>query len=105
MGFNDRQKASPIIRADIVVALDGFGDYRTIFEAVAALVKLRNGSKRFVIYVKAGVYRENVEIKRSMQNIMIIGDGKEVPIVIGNKNVQDGSTTFRSATFGKLVSY
>ncbi|CBI26863.3 unnamed protein product, partial [Vitis vinifera] len=30
---------------------------------------------------------------------MIIGDGKDATIVTGNKNVQDGSTTFRSATF------
>ncbi|KAJ9708479.1 hypothetical protein PVL29_000489 [Vitis rotundifolia] len=93
------QSSGAASRADIVVAHDGSGTYKTISEAVAASVKLRSGTKRFVIHVKAGVYRENVEIKRKMKNIMIIGDGKDATIVTGKKNVQDGSTTFSSATF------
>lgn len=101
----DRKLLGASPRADFVVANDGSGDYRTISEAVAESVKLRNGTdKRFVIYVKAGVYRENVEIKRRMKNIMMLGDGKDATIVTGNKNVRDGSTTFRSATFGKFAS-
>ncbi|KAL8461564.1 hypothetical protein ACS0TY_032883 [Phlomoides rotata] len=86
-------------KADIVVARDGSGDYRTISEALAAAAKSRSGSKRFVIYVKKGIYKENVEVKRSMKNIMLIGDGIDATLVTGSKNVQDGSTTFRSATF------
>lgn len=85
--------------ADIVVAQDGTGNYKTISEAVA---ESRSGSKRFVIHVKAGVYKENVEIKRSMNNLMLVGDGIGATIVTGNKNVQDGSTTFGSATFGNF---
>ncbi|KAF2316815.1 hypothetical protein GH714_042156 [Hevea brasiliensis] len=85
--------------ADIVVAQDGSGNFKTISEAVAASVKRRSGTKRFVIYVKKGVYKENVEIKKSMKNLMFIGDGIDATIVTGNKNAQDGSTTFRSATF------
>lgn len=96
------QSSGAAPRADVVVAHDGSGNYKTISEAVAASVKLRRGSKRFVIYVKEGVYRENVEIKENMKNIMMIGDGKDATIVTGNKNVQDGSTTYRSATFGKF---
>ncbi|KAF2308396.1 hypothetical protein GH714_006718 [Hevea brasiliensis] len=86
--------------ADIVVAQDGSGNYKTISEAVAASVNRRSGTKRFVIYVKKGVYKENVEIKKSMKNLMFIGDGIDSTVVTGNKNAQDGSTTFRSATFG-----
>ncbi|PIN21744.1 Pectinesterase [Handroanthus impetiginosus] len=84
--------------ADMVVAQDGSGNYRTISEALAAAAKQRSGTKRFVIYVKKGIYKENVEVKRSMKNLMFIGDGIDATIVTGNKNVQDGSTTFRSAT-------
>ncbi|KAF5945596.1 hypothetical protein HYC85_015824 [Camellia sinensis] len=58
------------------------------------------GTNRFVIYIKAGVYNENVVIKRSMKNLMFIGDGIDATIVTGNKNTQAGSTTFRSATVG-----
>ncbi|KAJ8621449.1 hypothetical protein MRB53_029978 [Persea americana] len=94
---------SSTVAADIVVAKDGSGNYKTISEAVAASVKLRSGTKRFVIHVKAGLYSENVEITRSMKNLMFIGDGIDSTIVTGSKNVQDGSTTFRSATFGKFV--
>ncbi|KAE9450913.1 hypothetical protein C3L33_17188, partial [Rhododendron williamsianum] len=83
--------------ADVVVAQDGSGNYKTISEAVAA--SKNSGGKRFVIHVKAGVYKENVVIKRSMKNLMLVGDGIGATIVTGNKNAQDGSTTFASATF------
>ncbi|KAK9063675.1 hypothetical protein SSX86_017546 [Deinandra increscens subsp. villosa] len=85
--------------SDLVVAQDGSGHYKTISEAIAAVPKLRKGTSRFIIHVKAGVYRENVEIKKTMHNLMVVGDGMGSTIVTSNKNVQDGSTTFRSATF------
>ncbi|KAG2701499.1 hypothetical protein I3760_06G047900 [Carya illinoinensis] len=82
-------------KAHIVVAQDGSGDYDTISAAVAAASA--SGSKRFIIHVKAGVYRENVLINKP--NIMIIGDGIGATIVISNRSVKGGWTTFRSATF------
>ncbi|KAI6686042.1 hypothetical protein NL676_031955 [Syzygium grande] len=89
-------------KADLVVAKDGSGNYKTISEAVAALSSKRSGSSRFVIYVKAGVYSENVVVARSKKNLMIVGDGIDSTIVTGNKNAKDGSTTFRSATFAVM---
>ncbi|KAJ0717963.1 putative pectinesterase [Helianthus annuus] len=91
--------------ADIVVAQDGSGNYKTISEAIAAVPKLRQGSSRFVIHVKAGVYKENVDIKKTIRNVMVVGDGMGSTIVTSNKNAQDGSTTFRSATFGTLTCH
>ncbi|PON62768.1 Pectinesterase inhibitor domain containing protein [Parasponia andersonii] len=85
--------------ADIVVAQDGSGGYKTISEAVEAAAKLGGGSKRIVIHVKSGVYKENVEISKEIKNLMVIGDGIDATIVTGNRNQQDGSTTFQSATF------
>ncbi|KAL1828978.1 hypothetical protein ACET3Z_007390 [Daucus carota] len=82
--------------ADLVVAQDGSGDFTTISEAIAAV---KTGTKRFVIYVKKGVYKENVEIKKRFKNLMLFGDGIDATIVTGNKNNADGFTTFRSATF------
>lgn len=87
------------INADLVVAKDGSGDYKTINDAVKAS---KSGSKRFVIHVKAGVYSENVEVTKSMKNLMIVGDGIGKTIVTGKKNVVDGSTTFGSATLSKF---
>lgn len=87
-------------KADLVVAKDGSGHYTSIQQAVNAAAKLPRRNNRIVIYVKAGVYRENVVIKKSIKNVMVIGDGIDATIVTGNKNVKDGTTTFRSATFG-----
>ncbi|XP_020584200.1 pectinesterase-like isoform X2 [Phalaenopsis equestris] len=95
---------SSAVKADIVVAKDGSGNYKTISEAVAASAKQRSGSSRFVIHVKAGIYNEQVEIKSSMKNLMIVGDGIDKTVVTGSKNVVDGSTTFRSATFAVVGS-
>ncbi|KAL9271035.1 putative pectinesterase/pectinesterase inhibitor 6 [Drosera capensis] len=87
--------------ADMVVAKDGTGDFKTISEALVSS-KLASGTssgKRFVLYVKHGVYNENVVVKRTTHNLVLIGDGIGATVVTGDKNVQGGSTTFRSATF------
>lgn len=90
--------SSQASQADVVVAQDGSGNYKTIKEAVAAAAS-RRGSGRFVIYVKSGTYKENVEIKA--ENVMLVGDGIGKTIVTGSKSVGGGSTTFNSATVGK----
>ncbi|CAL5381493.1 unnamed protein product [Camellia sinensis] len=81
--------------ANVVVAQDGSGNFKTIGQAVAAAAA-KGGSARFVIYVKAGVYNENVQIK--VKNVMLIGDGIGKTIITGSKSVGGGSTTFQSAT-------
>ncbi|KAL5728189.1 pectinesterase [Ranunculus cassubicifolius] len=85
-------------RADYVVAQDGSGNFKTITEAVRAMDQRRQ-AQRVVIYVKSGVYVENVEIKRGMRNVMLVGDGIDKTIVTGTRNVVDGGTTYNSATF------
>jgi pectinesterase len=87
------------VTADAVVASDGSGDYTKVMDAVSAAPE--SSMKRFVIYVKKGVYVENVEIKKKKWNIMLIGEGMDATIISGSRNYVDGSTTFRSATFGK----
>ncbi|XP_077234384.1 pectinesterase 2-like [Tasmannia lanceolata] len=88
-------------QANIVVAQDGSGDFRTIKEAIKAASN-RKESGRLVIYVKAGIYNENVEIGHSLKNIMLVGDGIGKSIVTSSKSVSQGYTTFRSATFGVM---
>ena len=51
-----------------------------------------------MIRIKAGVYRENVDVPKSKTNIMFVGDNRKTTIITGSRNVQDGSTTFNSAT-------
>ncbi|KAL8200172.1 hypothetical protein R6Q57_011511 [Mikania cordata] len=83
--------------ADVVVAQDGSGKYRKISDALKTVPE--KSKKRFVIYVKKGVYYENVRIEKQMWNVMIIGDGMDSTIVSGSLNVVDGTPTFQSATF------
>lgn len=92
---------SSTVTPDVVVAADGSGDYKTVSEAVAKAPE--KSSKRYVIRIKAGVYRENVDVPKKKTNIMFMGDGKSNTIITASRNVQDGSTTFHSATVGKLL--
>jgi len=91
------------IIANAVVAQDGTGDYQTLAEAVAAAPD--RSKTRYVIYVKMGIYKENVEVTKKKMNLMIVGDGMNATIITGSLNVVDGSTTFRSATLGKFSTY
>ncbi|KAJ9538470.1 hypothetical protein OSB04_031203 [Centaurea solstitialis] len=85
------------IAADLVVAADGSGNFTRVTDAIAAVPDYN--SRRFVIYVKKGVYKEYVEISKKKTNIMMIGDGMDLTIISGNHSFIDGWTTYRSATF------
>ncbi|XP_077240882.1 pectinesterase-like [Tasmannia lanceolata] len=87
---------SSTVTPNVVVAADGSGNYKTVSAAVAAAPE--KSSNRYVIRIKAGVYRENVEVPKKKTNIMFMGDGRKTTIITASKNVVDGSTTFNSAT-------
>ncbi|KAK1358564.1 Pectinesterase [Heracleum sosnowskyi] len=87
---------SSTVTPDVVVAADGSGNFKTVSEAVAAAPQ--GSSKRYVIRIKAGVYKENVDVPKKKKNIMFLGDGRSNTIITASQNVQDGSTTFKSAT-------
>ncbi|KAJ8548887.1 hypothetical protein K7X08_029868 [Anisodus acutangulus] len=100
LSSNDRkllQISAEKIKVNVVVARDGSGKYKSIKAALKAAPE--KSKKRFVIYVKRGIYKENVRIEKTKWNIMIIGDGKDATIVTGNRNFIDGTPTFQSATF------
>ena len=56
------------------VAADGSGDYKTVQEAFDA-VPLKS-KKAFIIYIKAGTYREKLHLDSSKQFVTIIGEDK-----------------------------
>ncbi|MED6110947.1 hypothetical protein PIB30_047755 [Stylosanthes scabra] len=87
-------------KANVTVAKDGSGDFKTISEALAAMPKTYEG--RYVIYVKEGVYDETVIITQKMQNVTLFGDGSQKSIITGNKNYRDGTRTFQTASFAVL---
>jgi pectinesterase len=84
---------------DAVVAQDGSGNFTTVSAAVEAAPS--QSAARHVIYVKKGVYRETVEVKKKKWNLMLVGDGMGVTIISGHRSYVDGYTTYRSATVGE----
>lgn len=99
-GDQELLNASPLrMHVDAIVALDGTGNYQTITEAISEAPSYSN--RRYIIYVKKGVYRENIDMKRKKTNIMLVGDGIGETVVTGNRNFMQGWTTFRTATVGK----
>lgn len=102
-GDEELVKSHPIhMHFDAVVAADGSGKYRTITEAVNAAPSYSN--RRYIIYIKKGVYRENIDMKRKKSNIMFVGDGIGKTVVTGDRNFMQGWTTFRTATVGKYLA-
>ncbi|KAM7264430.1 hypothetical protein ACFE04_002113 [Oxalis oulophora] len=86
--------------ANFTVGKDKTSKYKTI---TAALNDVPDKSKnRTVIYVKKGVYNENVNVGKTKWNVLIIGDGKNVTVVSGSLNFIDGTPTYSTATFAVL---
>uniref|UniRef100_A0A0C9RIW0 Pectinesterase n=1 Tax=Wollemia nobilis TaxID=56998 RepID=A0A0C9RIW0_9CONI len=84
------------VEANVVVAADGSGDFKTITEAINKAPNKSN--ERYVIKVKKGTYEENVEVGKKKLNILLVGEGMEDTIITGSRNVVDNATTFNSAT-------
>jgi hypothetical protein len=94
-------QSSDLNKADAIVAQDGSGKYKRITDALKDVPE--KSEKRYVIYVKKGIYFENVRIEKKQWNVMMIGDGMNATIVSASLNVVDGTPTFSTATFGKSL--
>ncbi|GMP69950.1 hypothetical protein CsSME_00029018 [Camellia sinensis var. sinensis] len=94
------QYSSLALRANYIVAQDGSGNFRYIQEAINYAVSKRIGNARITIYVKRGVYSENVEITNTMNKITLVGDGLRKTIITGSRSVANGYTIYSCATFG-----
>ncbi|CAN8302267.1 unnamed protein product [Cochlearia groenlandica] len=93
-------QSAKTVRANLKVAKDGSGRFKTVQEAINLAGRRKVTSGRFVIYVKRGVYRENINIRLGNDNIMLVGDGMRYTIITGGRSVKGGYTTYSSATAG-----
>ncbi|CAA7024729.1 unnamed protein product [Microthlaspi erraticum] len=84
------------VKPDMVVAQDGSGQYKTISEALENVPKKQNAT--FVVHIKAGIYKEFVQVNRTMPDLVFIGDGTDKTVITGSKSFKDGITTYRTAT-------
>ncbi|XP_047329316.1 probable pectinesterase/pectinesterase inhibitor 33 [Impatiens glandulifera] len=94
------QDAALASQAIVVVAKDGSGKFTSVQKGINYAVSKRVGSKRVIVYVKRGVYKENVDITSLMGKITLVGDGLRYTIITGSRSVKGGYTTYSSATFG-----
>ncbi|XP_022722872.1 probable pectinesterase/pectinesterase inhibitor 21 [Durio zibethinus] len=92
------QHTPATIKPNVVVAKGKGGKYKSINEALKEVPK--KNPTTFVIYIKAGVYNEQVLVNKSMSNVMFIGDGPTKTIITGSLNYADGTGTFKTATVG-----
>ncbi|XP_068655873.1 pectinesterase-like [Aristolochia californica] len=83
--------------ANVVVAQDGSGNYRTIQEAVSRAPNYSPG--RYLIYIKAGRYAENVVVDQQKWNLTFAGDGKGRTVLTTNR----AGPRFSILTSGALV--
>lgn len=95
------QSSSLASTANLVVAKDGSGHFSSIQAAINAAAK-RTSTGRFIIYVKKGLYKENIEVGINVNNIMLVGDGRTKTIITGSRSVRGGYTTYNSATAGNI---
>ncbi|KAL3625253.1 hypothetical protein CASFOL_030707 [Castilleja foliolosa] len=89
---NRKLLQSTEIKANVVVAKDGSGNFKTVSEAIKAAT-----GGRFVIHVKAGTYNEIINTNKD--GITLIGDGKYSTIITAGGSVGSGSSLRGSATF------
>ncbi|EYU43523.1 hypothetical protein MIMGU_mgv1a026199mg [Erythranthe guttata] len=88
-------------KANVVVSQDGSaGSFRSVQAAIDYATARRVGNGRVVVYVKRGVYRENILVSRTMNKVMLVGDGLRYTVITGSRSVAAGFTTYSSATFG-----
>ncbi|XP_021713912.1 probable pectinesterase/pectinesterase inhibitor 51 [Chenopodium quinoa] len=92
-------------RVNVTVCKEGKarGCYARVQEAVneaPAWLKAK-GKDKFVIYIKEGVYKENVMVPLEKKNLVFFGDGKGKTVITGSVNTGImGISTYNTATVG-----
>ena len=85
------------IKADLTVDANGKGDVKTVSEAIAKVPE--NNKTRFVIFIKQGVYKEQIRIPANKPYISIIGESAENTKLTFNLTNKDTGSTSASYSF------
>ncbi|KAG9441394.1 hypothetical protein H6P81_017248 [Aristolochia fimbriata] len=74
----------PKIKPSVVVALDGSGDFTTVSAAVAAAPS--HSRKYFGIFIRPGVYHEQVRVPAEKTRLAFLGSGIGVTVIFSNRS-------------------
>ncbi|XP_010276488.1 PREDICTED: probable pectinesterase 53 isoform X2 [Nelumbo nucifera] len=108
-GLDTKLKKAELNKVRVRVSQDGTGDYSSIQEALDD-IPLKN-TRRVILEINPGVYREKILIPRSQPFITFLGDSANPPTITGNDTAsgtgRDGKPlkTFQSATVGVNADY
>ncbi|MDB5210404.1 MAG: pectin esterase [Sediminibacterium sp.] len=93
--------------ADLIVARDGSGHFKTIQEAVNSVRDLSD--RRVTIHIKNGVYREKLVIPSWKTNISLLGESREGTIItyddFSGKPNPGGTDAYSKDKFTTYTSY
>ncbi|KAK4492650.1 hypothetical protein RD792_003468 [Penstemon davidsonii] len=104
-----RLQMAEISKTEIKISQDGNGDFKTINEAIQS-IHLPN-TRRVILHINSGVYREKVNIPRTMHFITFLGNVSDPPTITGNDTASSVSgrdappRTFQSATVAVDANY
>ncbi|VFR01743.1 unnamed protein product [Cuscuta campestris] len=87
------------VKPNLIVAKDGSGNYMSINDALKNIPT--KSDETFVLYIKEGVYEEQVTVYRNITHLTMIGDGSNKTRITGWLNFIDGISTFHTATVGE----
>ncbi|WP_295768252.1 pectinesterase family protein [uncultured Mucilaginibacter sp.] len=97
----------PVFPAELTVAADGSGNYKTIQEAVNSVRDL--GQKRVIIHIKKGIYHEKLVIPSWKTNVSLVGESAESTIITNNdysgKPVTGGKDAYGKDKMTTYTSY
>ena len=84
--------------ADLTVAADGSGNVKTVSEAIERVPE--NNKKRFTIFIKKGVYHEQIRIPAAKPFITLIGESAEnTKLSFDINNKRAGTTSAAYAVY------
>ncbi|KAJ3678056.1 hypothetical protein LUZ60_001859 [Juncus effusus] len=100
--YNSGTGGVPVgLKPDVTVCKSNTCQYDTVQKAVDEAPD--NGDKRYVIYIREGVYQETVRVPYEKTNLVFQGDGMGRSVITGSLNADTpGVSTYNSATVGVL---
>lgn len=87
------------IKYDIIVAIDGSGNFKTVQEAISSVRDFRPEG-RTVIFIRKGVYREKVVLPTQKTELTIIGEDRDSTIIAWDDHANINKMgTFKTYSF------